>query len=307
MLKKLVLTAIIASMIPAIVLAQHFDLQGFKNSTMHGKQFMYSMQQKNNDDVWIEDSVAYDYEKSPGKAFLMSAVIPGAGEFYTGHWKRTIGFLGMEALLWSMYFVKNAEGEDIEDEYIKYADGNWDLQTWIDLVTGQEVGGLLDGSHHLYGIASQWDTDKGKWIPIEDEIEFKIDDTYVTVRDSIYSKYNSHPYPVEIQPIKNRDYYENIGKYDQFAGGWVDFEVDSVVSKNRKHYINRREDSNNALKAAGQFGTAVIVNHIFSAIHAQILAKNYKSDEQALNWDVELMTDHREKYLFNGLNFSLRF
>ncbi|MBN2281292.1 MAG: hypothetical protein JXQ65_12000 [Candidatus Marinimicrobia bacterium] len=303
MFKKLVLTVLILSLMPAIIMAQHFDLQSFKNTTMDSRQFMYSMQQKNNDDVWIEDSVAYEYEKSPGKAFLMSAIIPGAGEFYTGHWGRTIGFLSMEALFWTMYFVKNAEGEDIEDEYLKYADNHWDMNNWI-VGTASNEGCKLDGSHHLYAILKTWDSDKGEYIAVEGT-EFRIDDNYQWKVDSLNILYGSVNYIID--PIKNRDYYENIGKYDQFSCGWDDFENDSTTSKNRKHYINRREDSNNALKAAGQFGTAVIINHIVSAIHAQILAKNYKSDEQAMKWGVELMTDYREKYLVNGLNFSLRF
>lgn len=298
MFKKLALLFCIVFLVPMVVFGQNFDMQAFKNTPAQKQQLM--AMQYDSDDSFEEDSVRFDYEKSPGLAFLMSAVIPGAGELYTGKWGRAIGFIGMEALFWGMHFSKKAQGEDIEDEYEKYADEHWDIDEWAMTYSDWNTGTGSPSSHGLHVIVKTNVNGEYVW---EDEniFEIKTGTDFQELRDSLFSQ------DVIIEPIKNRDYYENIGKYDQFSYGWDDFETDSTVSDNRDHYLTRREDSNNALKMASQFGTAVIINHVVSAIHAQIMAKNYKSDEKDLTWNLSLMTDVRRKYLVNGLNLSIRF
>src|SRR6056297_3459152 len=120
MLKKLVLLFCVVFLLPMMVLGQNFDMQAFKNTPAQKQQLM--AMQYENDEPYATDSVRFDYEKSPGLAFLMSAAVPGAGEFYTGKWGRAIGFISMEALFWGMHFSKKAQGEDIEEEYKEYAD-----------------------------------------------------------------------------------------------------------------------------------------------------------------------------------------
>ncbi len=303
MAKKFMFTILFVFMIPMLMFGEGFNLQSFKNSTLDKQQIYYNMQQE--DDIWKEDSVEYDYEKSPGKAFLMSAIIPGAGEIYTGKWGRAAGFLGMEALFWTMHFVKKGEGEDIENEYKKYADNHWNLTDWANRYGEYNTGENKRDSHHFYVIVKV--KENGDYVPqTGTEAEVTTASDYFEYLETIQEEYGAQDHIVEA--IKSRDYYENIGKYDQFSYGWEDFETDSLVSDRRDHYTTRREDSNNALKMASQFGTAVIINHVVSAIHAQILAKNYKADEnKAMAWNFSLMTDIRQKYLVNGINVSLRF
>lgn len=302
MFKKLVFTFSCVFLVPVFVFGQNFDLEAFKNTTSGRQQLMYNMQ-NNTDDLYVEDSVEYEYEKSPGKAFLMSALIPGAGEIYTGKWGRAAGFLGMEALFWTMHFVKKSQGQDIEDEYKKYADNYWDFETWLNRSTQFEGIGP-EGSHHLYAIVEKFDSNNDSWVPIDSTV-FVVGEDYDQVMNEYYQIFHSEG--IRFVPVKNRDFYENIGKYDQFSAGWDDFETDSTVSDHRDHYLTRREDSNNALKMASQFGTGIIINHIVSAIHAQIMAKTYKSDGEEIGWNVSLMTDIRRKYLINGVNLSIRF
>jgi len=77
------------------------------------------------------------------------------------------------------------------------------------------------------------------------------------------------------------NYYENIGKYEQYVGGWDDVNVDLPVpnSKHRGEYNDMRLESNKALKAAGGFVTMVILNHLISAVDAGWLSLKYASQE----------------------------
>ncbi len=310
MFKKIVITISFVFMIPMMIFGQNFDLNSFKNSSMNNQNLMYNMQQNNNDDIFVEDSVRYDYVKSPAKAFAMSLILPGAGELYTGKWGRAIGFMGMEALFWGMHFSKNNLGEEIEIEYKEDADEQWDFTKWLDQSSNYDVCGP-DGSHQIWAILKV--KEDGNWVMI-DETAFEVKGSVADVNaiiDSLYIDYNSQE--CEIVPIKTRDYYENIGKYRQFGCGWNDFagveeqegKTSKIISENRNKYLNKRKDSNDALKLATQYSTAIIVNHIISAFHAQILAKHYEPND--VSWNMNLMTDVRQKYLINGVNFSMRF
>lgn len=311
MLRKMVLTIGFVFIIPTLIFGQSFDLTNFKNASQP-RQDMINSIQYNNDDVFVEDSVRYDYEKSPAKAFLMSAIIPGAGEIYTGHWGRAAAFMSMEVLFWSMHFVKNNEGYDLEDEYKKDADSQWSFDKFLNYTDLEDKGMGPDGSHQIWAIIEV--EENGEWVPV-DESAFKVEGTFAefeAIRSQLEQEYGGRTVP-----IRTRDFYENIGKYRQFAAGWDDFDGDidvetdedgnitGIISSQRNKYLSKREDSNNALKMASTFSTAVIVNHVISAFHAQIMAKNY--DSQDVTWNINLLSDVREKYLFNGINFSINF
>jgi hypothetical protein len=64
--------------------------------------------------------------KSPGKALLLSAAVPGTGELYNGS-NRGFIFLGVEALSWLAYFSFDASGDEKEVEFERFADTHWDI------------------------------------------------------------------------------------------------------------------------------------------------------------------------------------
>ncbi len=310
MIRRLLISITMISMIPAIIFAQGLNIDNFRPSIEHD-MLMGQLKYANEDDLFIEDSVSFDYEKSPGKAFLLSALIPGAGEFYAGSKYKALGFLGAEALFWTMYFNKKSEGEDGRIKFEKYADTHWDFNEWLNRSVDDDwisQGYGPGGSHNIYAVLKIKD-ENDNWVA-EPGTEFAIDKGYSTIYDSLESAYGS----VEsiIEPIKTRDYYENIGKYHQFAMGWDDFgdfnETSDtlLMNDNRNNYLNQRKDSNDALKMATNFGTAIIFNHLISAIHAQILAKHYKSDGK-LSWNLNLITDVRRREFVRGLNLSISF
>jgi len=71
----------------------------------------------------ISDFATSVKAKSPTKAFLYSAIIPGSGELYVGK-KRGIGFMVAEVALLSAYFVLNSRADDLRSNYVSYVDGH---------------------------------------------------------------------------------------------------------------------------------------------------------------------------------------
>ena len=118
----------------------------------------------------------------------------------------------------------------------------------------------------------------------------------------------------DIAPIKTRDFYENIGKYDQFAGGWDDFTKTNdysmadtlLMNPNRDGYLTQRKDSNDALKMATNFVTVLMFNHLISAFDANIAAKKFKGETQ-VSWHLGLITDYRQRNPLRGVSLNLAF
>jgi len=250
------------------------------------------------------DTFIFNYEKSPGLAFFLSAVVPGAGEFYAGAKYRAAAFFSVEVVSWVGYFNRKNNGEKLERKYMKWADTYWDAWRWYENGLSTEYFGLSDssrgfGSHTIY---LEYDGE-----------EYKADVSYL---DRELPGWQTYLQNGTLKPIKTRDYYENIGKYDQFASGWDDFDqivsaVDSLnipTSPLRKNYLNQRYDSNQSLKMATNFATVIMFNHLISAFHAQIAAKNYRPPEQKdVSWHIGLVTDCTYKMPVRGLTFSLAF
>jgi hypothetical protein len=212
-------------------------------------------------------------EKSPRRAFLLSALLPGAGEFYAGSKKKAAMFFGIEAVTAGLYFAWNGKGNDIEDEFRAMADEHWDAQTYL-----------------------AWRS---------------------TSRAIRYNSF-THAMPCSLEVLEGRfgdcggrevqQYYELLGKYDQFVAGWDDLtfvatgnavqtytEIDSVEkvhSELRLDYEVKRDDSNKYLKRASNIAGVILVNHVISAIDAARTAR-----ARAAGAD-EAMLERRTRLLF---------
>ncbi|UCE65044.1 MAG: hypothetical protein JSU85_09180 [Candidatus Zixiibacteriota bacterium] len=208
----------------------------------------------------------YEYKmKSPFKAFMMSLAVPGLGEYYVGQKIKAGSFFAADVILWTGYFIYRNKGKDKEEEYQQYAD-----------------------EHYLWNTYIQW------W-------------DSPAVPDSIKLTY-SHSMPWDStanQPIFNHEYYENIGKYDQFQVGWDDIGTNfppppipggtSVISGHRAFYLNLRKKSNDYFTTASTVAMISIANHIISAFDAAIAtkkfnkgAKQYSFNFKARRYDGEM-------------------
>lgn len=81
--------------------------------------------------------------------------------------------------------------------------------------------------------------------------------------------------PISGGPVKNNEYYENIGKYNQFNRGWEGSvsRDESDLTNERAEYIKMQEDANNLFGLATTVASTVMLNHIISAAEAVYTAK----------------------------------
>ncbi len=180
-------------------------------------------------------------QKSPKKALLFSALVPGAGQIYGGKLLRGAVFLTVEAALLTGYLVSKRKGGDIEDDFMAYADQYWDVEAYLVWRNQHSEDEIARFTHYLPP------GNEDERVHLTEDVE------------------------------KTQQYYEMIGKYDQFRVGWEDYPFDSNspsyldslwVGGKRLDYMDQREDSNVYLKRAGYVTGAIFFNHIVSAIDA---------------------------------------
>lgn len=226
----------------------------------------------------VKEKVATDVYGFKGKsikrAFVYSLIIPGAGEFYANSKIKAVLFFGLDATLWTLYFNYHKKGKNKENEYKGFADQHWiedDYRDWLK--------DSLD-------IQSRSDTCKYK--------DPKTGD----------STYLSHHLPDK----KTQQYYEMIGKYDQFKFGWDDFPEEDLNQVRRNIYLNMRRDSNNLLNKAKYSVMFSLANHILSSFDAAIAVKKYnKKGERFSQIHFQMRLSERNDEIVPKLLMSMGF
>lgn len=188
-----------------------------------------------------QDETAAPAKRSVLKAALFSAVIPGAGQFYNRSYWSALLFLGIEAGGLYVNRKYNSEGDDLTAEFEAFANAHWfESAYWESLA--RDSGGKCSAND--------------------------LECLRAYERDSF-----SHFLP----DTKNQTYYENIGKYDQFNGGWDDGSGNARQrdSANRESYTYMRLEANDKYKTATTGVTVVIINHLVSALHAAYITNHF--------------------------------
>ena len=88
---------------------------------------------------------------------------------------------------------------------------------------------------------------------------------------------------------RTQQYYEMIGKYDQFRVGWEDYQenpnlYDSVPSPYRDEYNSDRQSANDKLDQANNFIIYSMLNHLLSAFDSALAAKRHNKQKSAEMW-----------------------
>ena len=213
----------------------------------------------------------------PGKPLIMSLIVPGAGQFYNKSpiWK-TAMFFGTEILsilAWRNYRNK---AENYRKNYQEYADDHWSLENWVfnrfnpvsQAWGGVPALGSLTGTHDLRLVISG---------NLANELNF-----FGHISSDSLEKHPEWFYSGDVSEVRDRHFYENIGKYDQFVGGWQDARNDwyeeeknvgdsiEIVIKTpyKQSYIDERYISNQMLDYAKYSITVLMFNHVISGIES---------------------------------------
>ena len=251
----------------------------------------------------------------PARPMLYSLILPGAGQWYNKSPAWKIGlFAGIEAASIFSGLQWKKKAEDIRLQYEIFADQNWDLETWVFNTLNTPLGNYADvhinGTHKLTLVLSG---------------SLAVQYGHYVSSDSLEN--NAHwVYTNEVSVLRDRDFYENIGKYDQFVGGWIDcyglannqlwFEVEKDVgdsteiiisTPNKENYVNQRGRSNDYLNMAKYAVSAVMFNHVISALEAvwSTQIRNRPKKERKVQTNVGLLYNQHAKYGVGGIAVSL--
>ncbi len=100
-------------------------------------------------------------------------------------------------------------------------------------------------------------------------------ETHNTTSDSSFT----HSLPGE----KTQQYYEMVGKWDQFEYGWDDVNRASGVSARRQQYLGMRGEANNKFETARTWAMISVANHVLSALDAALSAKRFNSSKSTFS------------------------
>jgi len=211
-------------------------------------------------------TVSYKRLYSPLRAGLFSAVIPGAGQLYTKNYWQSAAFFGAEVLMWVVYATYEKKANNQTDLFQNYADANWSVVSyagWINANFGQAIPINTDPNPSL----KPWD--RVVWGDLN------------AAEDAIGGNLTIQPtgFTHKLAPHGDQQYYEMIGKYAQFVGGWDDasgFTKEDVIANNgignvSSHFLaysKMRGDANNFYNIASTVSYIIIANHMLSALEA---------------------------------------
>tara|TARA_B100001250_G_C19778578_1_gene780775 strand:+ start:993 stop:1916 length:924 start_codon:yes stop_codon:yes gene_type:complete len=239
--------------------------------------------------IGLNDTSIVKLEKSnyPGKPLIMSLVLPGAGQYYNKAplWK-TLSFIGVEVSSLIAWKIFRDNASKLKDEYQDFADNEWSLSTWVynrfnpTSIPNEDLSwttfsalNTLTGTHHLNliisgSLANELNLTKVSSDSLEEHPEWVLNPDWAESGD--------------VQVVRDRHFYENIGKYDQFLGGWSDASLDwyweekdvgdstEIIIKTpfKSNYIDKRYKSNQMLNLAKYSITVIMFNHVFSGIES---------------------------------------
>jgi hypothetical protein len=230
------------------------------NVPLQHKDLLGGVDHSKKDFSAVYENTAKKKKKSIGLGILLSALIPGAGELYGESYLKAAIFFGVELLAWGTYFYFDGKGNKKTEEYYAYADQYWDIKTY--------ARWLKDNNFRDNG---QINPDE----PIRDILEEQI---------RICERANfSHTLPI----YKSQQYYELIGKYQNFQAGWTNLAHVPDLNPTSPYYYQsyrdpiftnyalEREKANDFYEYAKIGPVTAIVNHILSAADAAWVISTY--------------------------------
>jgi len=246
----------------------------------------------------LESSLSSTEKQIDLKPMAASIVVPGLGQLINKEpiWKTAL-FFGIEVVGLASYFSWTNQADNLTSEYKDWADAHWNMERWVGnsstLMSIIQSNGypevddiLIDGSHHITIVVDG--VHRSSDILTDDP-----DIDYVEIRDW--------------------DFYEGIGKYDQFVAGWDDALTDwdivekdisngqvelIVMTPNKQYYLDLRNDSNILYRNAKFALTAVVFNHVFSALDALWNTDNKKE----LSYKLDVSKQINNSFVIRGIS-----
>lgn len=228
-----------------------------------------------------------DETKSPLKAAVFSVILPGAGEWYTESYKSAIGFFAAEVVFLSAYLYYDNDAASREKAYHKVANDpekGWSAWKYADyLLKNSETTNTGDPRFALRSalidaMSRDLGTTPGNrtyWTELN-----------ALEREMVFEYGGRAKFSHVLPKYDSQQYYELIGKYNQFSPGWWDYLQSSPMSNMENptvsyiSYRNMRTKANDMHNTAYTFLVLTVINHSVSGINAAIQAHLHNQNLQ---------------------------
>ena len=252
----------------------------------------------------VQDSINIVAKKrKPIVAAGLSLLLPGAGQVYNKDYWKTAIFVAVEAAAIYTAIAYNHKGDDQTKYYQDFANS--------------PEGWSVDKYAH-------WSVDNAGRINPGIEENDPVLDIFDTNGDVVWHKLNSLEvaigrwYSHQLAPFGDQQYYEMIGKYQQFNPGWSDYRDEDYphdgyygytypdpVTPTFKWYAEQRGKANDYYNVASTAVIILIANHVLSAVEGALAANSYnKGLKASVSMDSKNIGYYREYYPKFNLSYN---
>lgn len=202
--------------------------------------------------------------KSPWLAAGLSIVVPGTGEIYAESYWKAAAFIVVEAAAWTVAYVQNKKGDRQTDSFQAYADEHWDVTQYASYAQSRYAP--PNGPYNW--LRTDVPADRPAWERVYWPELNRMERDIGGNASNRTGQYYSHTLPIHGE----QQYFELIGKYQQFNPGWDDavlpYEYGDPLSERFLYYSKERGKANDFYTNASTAVTVAIVNHVLSAADA---------------------------------------
>ncbi len=249
----------------------HRSPAGTSSASLYADFFLPAAQSIEQDSVAADASGGAPVHRSALRAALYSAAIPGAGQFYAKRYWEAGGFLTAEVALWITYAMYEGKGNDETNLFQNYADQRWSVVRYVDWIAAYFPGAPWQGI-----VTSGSPDPNAPWNSV-DWSKLNACEDYIA-QQATQTGANGFTHILPQRP--EQQYYELIGKYPQFGGGWDDAAtfkpggyqpadlLASNVSPHFLYYRDMRGKANSFYNIASTTAALLVLNHVASAIEA---------------------------------------
>jgi hypothetical protein len=245
--------------------------------------------------VSLQDLPAADErrEKSPWLAGALSLAVPGAGEIYTENYLKGAIFFAAEAASWIVAYSYDKKGNDQTAVYKEYADAHWAADRYADWTLAHlgalNASILTSPDDYRDRIYDNPDSEPPCGPPFE-----CINWAELNAMERDIAAGGNNGYTHSLPYYGEQQYFELIGKYEQFSRGWDDSDPSSSLENSVPirstsarffEYAKMRAQANNYYDVASTFVSIAVLNHILSAADAYWSATRYN---KALHAEVRM-------------------
>ena len=216
---------------------------------IHNPDAEAAMQQNRELNEYMNASPDSQQSKSPMRAFLFSAIVPGTGELYSKA-KRGWLFMAAEAAFWTTYIVVHGRAEELKDDYVDFVD------------------------RHIVFEADSPVNSTAKWTLEDYEHATQSDNWHY-----VYTENNGNPID-RVGKYYWADLPEDL--IDQPGG----VSLSESQSPSRVEAFSKRNLANDKFEQAKVFLGLVVFNHVASAVDSRIAATVYNNRVNKISAEV---------------------